>query len=97
MIRGMKAIRARQFGGPEVLALEEVPDPKAGPGQVVVRAKAVGVNPVDVSIRTELLRLMLDLRRQRFDYAIIGGATFLRRALRLARMIRPRTLGNREN
>lgn len=36
------------------------------------------------------LRLMLDLRRQRFDYAIIGGATFLRRALRLARMIRPR-------
>ncbi len=48
----MKAIRARQFGGPEVLALEEVPDPKAGPGQVVVRAKAVGVNPVDVSIRT---------------------------------------------
>jgi heptosyltransferase-3 len=36
------------------------------------------------------MQLMLDLRRQRFDYAIIGGATFLRRALRLARMIRPR-------
>ena len=36
------------------------------------------------------LRLMLDLRRQRFDYAIISGATFLSRALRLARMIRPR-------
>jgi len=35
------------------------------------------------------LRLMLELRRTRFDYAIIGGAHFLRRALRLARMIRP--------
>ncbi|MDO8705753.1 MAG: glycosyltransferase family 9 protein [Sulfuricaulis sp.] len=36
------------------------------------------------------LRLMFELRRTHFDYAIIGGATFLRRALRLARMIRPR-------
>jgi len=48
----MKAIRAHQFGGPDVLKLEDVPEPKAGPGQVVVRAKAVGVNPVDVSIRS---------------------------------------------
>lgn len=34
----MKAIRVREFGGPEVLLLEDVPDPQAGPGQVVVRA-----------------------------------------------------------
>src|SRR5262249_34817242 len=34
------------------LNLEELPEPQAGPGQVVVRVKAVGVNPVDVSIRT---------------------------------------------
>ena len=47
----MKAIRVHAFGGPEVLTLEDVPEPKAGPGQVVVRVKAVGVNPVDVSIR----------------------------------------------
>lgn len=48
----MKAIRAHQFGGPEVLKLEEVPDPQSGPGQVVVRVHAAGVNPVEAYIRT---------------------------------------------
>lgn len=48
----MKAIVVREHGGPEVLKLEELPDPKANPDQVVVRLKAVGVNPVDVYIRT---------------------------------------------
>jgi NADPH2:quinone reductase len=47
----MKSIRVHEFGGPQVLKLEELPEPKAGPGQVVVRVKAVGVNPVDVTIR----------------------------------------------
>jgi NADPH2:quinone reductase len=47
----MKAIRVHEFGGPEVLQLEEVPDPNPGPGQVVVRLFAVGVNPVDTYIR----------------------------------------------
>lgn len=47
----MKAILARAFGGPEVLKLEEVPDPKAGPGQVRVRIHAVGVNPYDTYMR----------------------------------------------
>jgi NADPH2:quinone reductase len=48
----MKAIRVREFGGPEVMKLEEVPDFTAGPGQVVVSVKAVGVNPVDTYIRS---------------------------------------------
>jgi NADPH:quinone reductase len=48
----MKAIRIHAFGGPEALKVEEAPDPHAGPGQVVVRAKAIGVNPVDVYIRS---------------------------------------------
>ena len=48
----MKAIRVREFGGPEVMRLEEVPDLQPGPGQVVVRVKAVGVNPVDTYIRS---------------------------------------------
>jgi NADPH:quinone reductase len=48
----MKAIRVRGFGGPEVLSLEEVPDLHPGPGQVVVRVKAAGVNPVDTYIRS---------------------------------------------
>src|SRR5581483_6961017 len=47
----MKAIRVRQVGGPQVLRLEDVPDPKPGPGQVVVRVHAAGVNPVDTYIR----------------------------------------------
>ena len=48
----MKAIRVHQFGGPEALKLEEVPDPQPGPGQVVVRVHAAGVNPVEAYIRT---------------------------------------------
>ncbi len=47
----MKAIRVHEFGGPEVLKLEEVPNPSAAPGQVVVGVKAVGVNPVDTYVR----------------------------------------------
>jgi len=47
----MKAIRVHEVGGPELLKLEDVPDPSPGPGQVVVRLKAVGVNPVDTYIR----------------------------------------------
>jgi NADPH2:quinone reductase len=48
----MRAIVVREHGGPEVLKLEELPDPIAKPDQIVVRLKAVGVNPVDVYIRT---------------------------------------------
>lgn len=47
----MKAIRVHQFAGPEVMRLEDVPDPKPGPGQVVVRIHAAGVNPADTYIR----------------------------------------------
>ena len=38
----MKAIRVHEFGGPEVLKLDDVPDLKAAAGQVVVRVKAAG-------------------------------------------------------
>ncbi len=47
----MKAIRVHQFGGPEVLTLEEVPTPKPNTGQVLVRVRAVGVNPYDTYMR----------------------------------------------
>ena len=47
----MKAIQVREFGGPEVLKSVDVPDPKPGPGQLVVRVQAIGVNPVDTYIR----------------------------------------------
>lgn len=48
----MKAIRVHQFGGSEVMKLEEVPDLHPGPGEVVVRVKAAGVNPVDAYVRS---------------------------------------------
>jgi len=48
----MKAIRIHQFGGPEVLKLEEVPDLYPGERQAVVKIHAVGVNPFDTYIRT---------------------------------------------
>jgi NADPH2:quinone reductase len=48
----MKAIRVHQFGGPEVMRLEEIPDLRAGSGQVLVRVRAAGVNPVDTYIRS---------------------------------------------
>jgi NADPH:quinone reductase len=48
----MKAIRIHEFGGPEVLRLEDVPEPRPAAGQVVVRVRAVGVNPVDTYIRS---------------------------------------------
>jgi NADPH:quinone reductase len=48
----MKAIVVRGFGGPEVMKLETVPDVSAGPGQVTVRIRSAGVNPVDTYVRS---------------------------------------------
>ena len=47
----MKAIVVHEFGGPEVLKLEEVPTPRPASGQVLVRIHAVGVNPYDTYMR----------------------------------------------
>lgn len=54
----MKAIRVEQFGGPEVLQLMDIPEPQAGPGQIVVAVRAIGVNPVDTYIRSGTYGLM---------------------------------------
>lgn len=48
----MKAIRVHQFGGPEVLTPETVSDPTPAKGQVLVRLRAIGVNPVDTYVRS---------------------------------------------
>ena len=55
----MKAIRIHETGGPEVLRLEEVPDPQPGPGEAVVRLEAIGLNFIEVYHRTGLYRSAL--------------------------------------
>jgi NADPH2:quinone reductase len=47
----MKAIRVHKPGEPDVLQYEDAPDLQIGPGQVLVRVRAAGVNPVDTYIR----------------------------------------------
>ncbi|WP_132252838.1 quinone oxidoreductase family protein [Methylobacterium segetis] len=48
----MKAIRVHAYGGPEVMAYEDVPLPEPGPGQIRVRQGAIGVNFIDIYFRT---------------------------------------------
>jgi len=55
----MRAVRIHQFGGPEVLQVDEIPTPTPGPGQVLVRLRAVGVNFIDTYHRTGLYRISL--------------------------------------
>ena len=47
----MRAIQVHRFGGPEVLELHEIPTPKPGTGQILVRVRAAGVNPYDTYMR----------------------------------------------
>jgi NADPH2:quinone reductase len=47
----MKAVRVHKPGGPEGMVYEDVPDPKAGPGQAVVKVEAIGLNFAEVNRR----------------------------------------------
>lgn len=47
----MRAVQITAYGGPEVLTINDVAKPAAGPGQLLVRVAAAGVNPVDWKIR----------------------------------------------
>ena len=50
----MRAVRFAQTGGPEVLEVQEVERPEPGPGQILIRNEAVGVNFIDTYHRTGL-------------------------------------------
>ena len=52
----MKAIRIYEFGGPEVLTLEEAPCPQPQAGQVLIQLAAASVNPVDWKVRSGMYR-----------------------------------------
>ncbi|MFB7291144.1 NADP-dependent oxidoreductase [Actinacidiphila glaucinigra] len=47
----MQAIVFEEFGGPEVLRLKEIEEPHAGPGEVRIAVRAIGVNPMDFKVR----------------------------------------------
>lgn len=47
----MKALRFHEYGGPEVLKIDDVPVPEPGPGEVLVRVSGSGINPVDWKVR----------------------------------------------
>ncbi|WP_333807033.1 quinone oxidoreductase family protein [Phenylobacterium sp.] len=55
----MRAIRLSATGGPEVLDLVDLPDPEPGPGQILVRQSAIGVNYIDTYHRSGLYPLRL--------------------------------------
>lgn len=57
----MKAIRLHAFGEPEAMVLETAPDPVPAAGQVLVRIRAAGVNPVDTYLRAGVYRPDLPL------------------------------------
>jgi NADPH2:quinone reductase len=62
----VQAIRIHQFGGPEVLRVEDVPVPEPGPGEALIKVEASGINFVDVYHRTGLYpgQLPLTLGRE---------------------------------
>jgi NADPH:quinone reductase-like Zn-dependent oxidoreductase len=48
----MKAVRVARFGPPEIISIEEIPNPEPGDGEVVVQVKAAGIGPWDAWIRS---------------------------------------------
>ncbi|MEO6993264.1 MAG: NADP-dependent oxidoreductase, partial [Lacunisphaera sp.] len=58
-MKTMKAVCIYSYGGPEVLAYEDMPRPHPGPGEVSVRIHAAGINPVDWKVREGHLKEML--------------------------------------
>ncbi|MEI5519657.1 NADP-dependent oxidoreductase [Streptomyces brasiliscabiei] len=68
----MKAIQFHAAGGPEVLRYEEVPVPGIGPGEVLVRVHAVGVNPPDRYLR-EGMKAMPAEMRPALEFPLIPG------------------------
>ncbi|MGA8043848.1 MAG: quinone oxidoreductase [Terracidiphilus sp.] len=59
--RDMKAIQIQATGGPEVLQLVELPIPEPGPGQVLIRVEAVGVNFIEIYFRKGIYKATMPL------------------------------------
>ena len=51
----MKAIQYSRFGGPEVLEVVELSEPRPGPGQIRIAVHAAGINPIDWKVRSGMM------------------------------------------
>ncbi len=58
----MQAVRVHDYGGPEVLVFEKAARPQPGAGQVLIRLKAAGVNPVDCTMRSGSYKQFMPLQ-----------------------------------
>lgn len=70
----MKAVRVHEFGGPEVLVHEEVPRPEPGPGEVLIRVHAAGLNPPDWYRRMGYANIPEAIRPPRPSLPFIPGS-----------------------
>ncbi len=83
----MKAITLRQHGGPEVLKLEELPEPEPGPGEVRIAVEAVALNHVDIWVRKGLPHLKL-------QYPFLLGADVAGRVDKIGAGVRSFAVGD---
>jgi len=67
----MRALVARQYGSPEILAVEDIPVPRPGPGQILVRIRAAAVNPADLRTLSGVLRELAPL-----EFPHVPGSDF---------------------
>jgi NADPH:quinone reductase-like Zn-dependent oxidoreductase len=67
----VKAVRLHQYGGPESLVYEDAPAPEVGPGEVRIRVRAAGVNPLDCKLRAGYLKDFVPL-----SFPAVLGADF---------------------
>src|SRR5262245_52736194 len=84
----MRAVRAHEYGGPEVMRLEDLPTSRPGDGEALVRLEAAGVNFVDVYQRAGIYRrplpLPLGLEGAGVVEAVGSGVTTVRAGDRVA-------------
>ncbi|HXC06145.1 MAG TPA: NADP-dependent oxidoreductase [Bacteroidia bacterium] len=64
----MRAFVIKRYGGPEALELTDVPKPSPGPGEVLIRVYAAGLNPVDFKMRAGKLRAI-----KRYTFPLVAG------------------------
>ena len=55
----MKAVRVKEFGGPEVMSYEDIEAPEPGDGEVLVKLEAIGINYIDTYQRSGLYQIPL--------------------------------------